>query len=255
MQPDSVVNHPLPGLQTMVGTHALKSAAAHVMLHGNSCAEDAFSIHAVHTEHHRHEARQLVHHRYVQRGYRREHPQAARHEHNVLTLSAIGAGGTLGTLGIRFDVAQGLSADVAFADEMSALRGQGRRICEFTQLALDYQAASKPVLAALFHTAYLHAYKMYGVEMLVIEVNPRHVPYYRRMLHFKVCSDVKTNTQVHAPAVLMSLDLVEGEQLIARYAGHPQMMSVVRNLYPLFFSPEREAEILAQLREEYRLDA
>ncbi len=71
--------------------------------------------------------------------------------------------------------------------------------------------------------AYLHAYKMQGIELLVIEVNPRHVPYYRRMLDFKVCSDVRTNTHVHAPAVLMSLELRHAEHQIARFGGHPSM--------------------------------
>ena len=255
MQPDSAVPNHLAGLQAMVGAHALRSAAHSVALHDRA-NDDEFSIHAAHTERHRLEASRLVHHRYVQRGYRREHQVGHECEVNVLTLSAIGAGGTLGTLGIRFDVAQGLSADKAFAAEMALLRGkEGRQICEFTQLALDNQAASKPVLAALFHTAYLHAYKVQGIELLVIEVNPRHVPYYRRMLDFKICSDVKTNTQVHAPAVLLSLELSHAEHQIARFGGHPSMVNCVRSLYPLFFSPEREAEMLARLHEEYRLAA
>jgi hypothetical protein len=254
MQPDSAVPHHFAGMQPMVGAHALRSAACAVALHDKSY-DGGFSINAAHTERHRLEASRLVHHRYVQRGYRREHP-AGECEVNVLTLSAIGPNGTMGTLGIRFDVAQGLSADGAFAAEMALLRGkEGRQICEFTQLALDNQAASKPVLAALFHTAYLHAYKVHGIELLVIEVNPRHVPYYRRMLDFKICSEVRTNTHVHAPAVLMSLELSHAEQQIARFGGHPSMVDCVRSLYPLFFSAEKEAEMLSQLHEEYRLAA
>ena len=253
MQTDKAVEQHLAGMQSMVGEHALRSAAHAASLHAQA---GVFSIQSAHTERHRLEANRLVHHRYVQRGYRCEHPQGSI-ELNVMTLSAIGDDGdTLGTLGIRFDVAQGLSADSAFAEEMALLRGpQRREVCEFTQLALDNQAASKPVLAALFHAAYLHAYKIQGIGLLVIEVNPRHVPYYRRMLDFKVCSEVKTNVHVHAPAVLMSLELSHAEQQIARYGGHSTMAGHVRSLYPLFLSRERESEMLASLKEEYRLAA
>lgn len=243
----------------MVGLHALRTAAHAVPLHEQQALQQpgevpGFAIHAVHSERHRLEASRLVHHRYVQRGYRRAHPTGER-EANLLTLSAIGPEGTLGTLGVRFEGSQGLNADAVFEAEMATLRGQGRELCEFTQLAIDMQTASKPVLAGLFHAAYLAAYKVHGADLLVIEVNPRHVPYYRRMLDFKVCSESRTNTRVHAPAVLMSLDLSHAEQQINRYGGHPAMASVVRSLYPHFFSRARELALLAQLKEEHQLAA
>ena len=47
------------------------------------------------------------------------------------------------------------------------------------------QAASKPVLAGLFHTAYLYASRLHsGCTHAVIEVNPRHVVFYGRALRF-----------------------------------------------------------------------
>lgn len=253
MQTDKSIEQELAGAPSVVVGHMLKCAPRVAMPQARA---DEFRIQSARTERYRLDASRLVNDRYLERGYRREQADDAI-ELNVMTLSAIGADGdTLGTLGIRFDVAQGLSADDAFADEMALLRGPKRReVCEFTQLALDNQAASKPVLAALFHAAYLYAYKVQGIGLLVIEVNPRHVPYYRRMLDFKVCSGVKTNAQVNAPAVLLSLELAHAEQQIARYGGQPAMVSEVRSLYPLFLSRERESEMLAQLKEEYRLAA
>ena len=38
------------------------------------------------------------------------------------------------------------------------------------------------VLAALFHVAYIVAHRIRGYDTLVMEVNPRHVRYYERML-------------------------------------------------------------------------
>lgn len=256
MHTNSLQIAPEQGLHAMVGLHALRTAAHAVPLHEQPAeAAEPFTIHAAHSERHRLEASRLVHHRYVQRGYRRAHPTGDR-EANLLTLSAIDARGvTLGTLGVRFEGAQGLNADAVFESEMAALRVQGRELCEFTQLAVDMQTASKPVLAGLFHAAYLAAYKLHGADLLVIEVNPRHVPYYRRMLDFKVCSESRTNPRVHAPAVLMSLELSHAAQQIARYGGHPSLASVVRSLYPHFLSRSREAALLAQLRDEHRLAA
>lgn len=209
-----------------------------------------FSIHAADSQQHRHSARQLVGRRYAQRGYLRAGAAEAEvpHEPQLVVLSATGpCGGTLGTLGVRFDSAQGLNAETCFAAEIAALRGAGARLCEFTQLALDAAAASKRVLAALFHTAYLHAYKLRGMDTLVIEVNPRHVGYYRRMLGFQVCSEVRMNPRVQAPAVLMRVALSGVERQIAQHGGRPERAAEERTLYPYAFGAEQEAELLAAL--------
>lgn len=216
-------------------------------------AGNGFAVHAAHSHQHRHQAGQLVQRRYAQRGYQRV-STAAESESQLVVLSASDAlGQTLGTLGVRFDSPRGLNADIVFPDEVGLLRQRGHQVCEFTQLALDAEVASKRVLAALFHSAYLHAYRLRGVQSLVIEVNPRHVPYYRRMLDFKVCSEERLNLCVQAPAVLMSLDFGYVEEQIARYGGRPELSASVRSLYPYSYSREQEAEQLAILRAGSRI--
>ena len=185
--------------------------------------------------------------RYSQRGYLRM-PWAGDAEPQLLTLSAMGELGTLGTMGVRLDGPQGLKADEVFGAEVAALRANGRRLCEFTQLALDHGTTSVPVLASLFHAAHLFAHQIRGVELLVIEVNPRHVGYYRRMLDFQVCSDVRQNPRVNAPAVLMSLDLAFAQQRIDALAGTRPSSS--RSLYPHFQDAEGQRRLLASLREQ-----
>lgn len=256
MQQDGFAMGTQEGLQQLVGLQALRSGA-----HGGSFAMfrerathphvNGFAIHAAHSSHHRALAGQLVQQRYAERGYRVHQAVGASHATpELLTLSATSPEGTLGTLGIRYDSARGLNADAVFEQEMDALRSQGRILCEFTQLALDAQAASKRVLAALFHSAYLHASHLRGAELLVIEVNPRHVAYYRRMLGFKVCSEARLNPRVHAPAVLMVLEFSHIAQQIARYGGQPALATVARTLYPYAFDPVKAAEVLASLRDE-----
>jgi hypothetical protein len=255
MQQDTVAARAHQGLLAPAGLMAQRFAeqgdsVARPQKPANEARCGEFSIQAAHSLHHRSQASRLVHQRYTDRGYRcsSTQPIASRTEANLLTLSAISRGETLGTLGVRYDSPRGLNADGVFPAEMEALRAQGRGICEFTQLALDTDVSSRRVLAALFHTAYLHAFELRGAQLLVIEVNPRHVAYYRRMLGFKVCSEVRMNPRVQAPAVLMLLEFSHVEQQIARYGGQPALSSLTRTLYPFAFSASKEAEVLFSLR-------
>jgi hypothetical protein len=81
----------------------------------------------------------------------------AQDERSESTFAAYDDGRLAGTLSLRFDSSEGLAADEIFGEEMDALRSTGHRICEFIRLAVDASGASKPVLAGLFHTAYLYA--------------------------------------------------------------------------------------------------
>jgi hypothetical protein len=240
------------GLQPMVGLHALRSPTRERGFFGlRDSAPDLpvqpLLICAADNPHFRRVARALVGQRYAQRGYL-TNACANDGEQHLLTLSAMADQHTVGTLGIRFDSRSGLNADSVFSAEVEALRVRGLELCEFTQLALDVDVPSKKVLAALFHTAYIHAHFLQGAQMLVIEVNPRHVAYYRRMLGFKVCSEARLNTRVQAPAVLLSLDFSFVESQVQRFGGQPAMASVARTLYPFFFSPSEESQMVADLR-------
>ncbi len=123
----------------------------------------------------RREAGKLVERRYAGRGYTiPSQPQ----DPQLSTFIAYDEGQLVGTVSVRLDSDKGLSADDLYRNEIDALRSAGARICEFTRLAVDKTAASKPVLAGLFHTAYLYASVIRGCTHAVIEVNPRHVAFY-----------------------------------------------------------------------------
>lgn len=212
---------------------------------------EGFAIHAARDPHRRRSARALAARRYAQRGYQVFEPSADVVQHHLMTLQAIADDRTVGTMGIRCDSAEhGLNADLVFGEEVAAMREAGRSLCEFTQLALDQQELpSKHVLGALFHTAYIHAHFIRGAKWLVIEVNPRHVAYYRRMLGFRVCADERLNPRVNAPAVLMTLDFDYVQEQVEAYGGRPEMIGQTRQLYPFFYSPDEEALILSRMRE------
>jgi hypothetical protein len=189
----------------------------------------------------------LLRDRYGWRGYQSV-ALAAEQTIDRFTLAAIDDGAPIGTITVALDVGRPLGADDAFGAEMAALREQGRRLCEFTKLAIDPTTATKRVLAALFHVAYIVAHRMRGYDTLIVEVNPRHVRYYERMLGCRVIGEERINRAVNAPAVLLSADFADIRAGIGEYGGQPERAADVRTLYPFAFSLREEAGIIARMQ-------
>ena len=170
---------------------------------------------------------------------------------NVCTFAAYDEGRIAGTLSLRLDSTDGLAADEIYRTEIDMVRGAGLRICEFTRLAVDVSGASKSVLAGLFHTAYLYAKKLQGFDSVVIEVNPRHVGYYRKVLGFVILGSERLNPRVSAPAVLMGMPFEEIARRLHTHAGVATPASKSSSLFAYGFSPAEEAGILGRLRALY----
>ena len=208
-----------------------------------------FKIRAADCDGRRSSANILVSRMYAWRGYQSTvAPAAAVDSNNRITLIAEDHNDTIGTMSIGFDRPEGLFVDDLFPAEVEALRREGRRICEFTKLAVDGVVRSKRVLASLFHVAYIYAHRLKGFDCLLIEVNPRHVRYYEKMLGFKTIGPERLNRRVNAPAVLLCLDFAHAHAQIERFGGQPELGSVERSLYPYFFSIKEEAGIVGRLQ-------
>jgi len=189
----------------------------------------------------------LLNKRYAWRGYQTSGLPDA-HSSDSLTLIASEQDATVGTITIGFDGPQGILADDLFLDKTDQVRGDGREVCEFTKLAMDSVKRSKQVLASLFHVAHIVARRIRGADDLLIEVNPRHVSYYQRMLGFEVISEERTNRRVNAPAVLLSLDLEWAHGQIVKFNGNRSLAVNERSLYPYFFTCEEENRIFHKLK-------
>jgi len=215
-------------------------------LEGVPDQQPAFKIRLAKSPGFRRDAGGLVGRRYSDRGYLV--PQATQDPH-LFTFLAYDEGQLVGTISVRVDSEHGLSADQLYADELNELRRNDCKLCEFTRLAVDVKSASKPVLAGLFHTAYLYAVKVRGAKFGVIEVNPRHVPFYRRSLGFEPLGPERTNTRVNAPAVLMCVSFDTVGNFLDQFGGKPELAATERMLYPHCFSAEEEAGIFARLQD------
>ena len=95
---------------------------------------------------------------------------------------------------------------------------------------------------------FLFARTLRGFDFVVIEVNPRHVGFYRRALGFDVIGAERHNPRVNAPAVLMGMSFRAIGDSLRRYAGKGARATSARNLYAYGFSPAEEAGILGRLR-------
>ncbi|MCC6610829.1 MAG: hypothetical protein IT515_14300 [Burkholderiales bacterium] len=189
----------------------------------------------------------LVERGYTRRGYETYGTSDA--DPNLFTFVAYDEGKLTGTVSIRIDSEKGLSADELYKDEIDELRKAGCKICEFTRLAVDVKAVSKPVLAGLFHTAYLFAAKIRGCSFAVIEVNPRHVTFYRHALRFEPIGPERLNRRVNAPAVLLCVGFDTIAKGLEQFAGKPEQPSAARSLFLYGFPSKEESGVLKRLRE------
>ena len=166
---------------------------------------------------------------------------------NRITLTAIEDSETIGTITVGLDGFEGMNCEDVFGAEIDALRAAGHRVCEFTKLAIDPVAGTKRVLAGLFHVAYIVAHRLRGYDTVVMEVNPRHVRYYERMLGAKVLGAERLNRTVNAPAVLLTIDFEYIAAQISQLGGRPELAATDRSLYSLAFSAREEEGIIARL--------
>jgi len=178
---------------------------------------------------------------YASRGYK----SSRQHDDSVtpkrITLQVCSPTNVFGTLSICFDSGAGLAADELYRIEIEEYRTRGAKVAELTRLAVDPEFGSKEVLGALFHVAYTFLGPIGNVSDVFIEVNPRHVVFYRRMLHFRQASECKMCPRVSAPAVLLHVEVKHVSEQAAMYGGAARQS---RTLFPYFCSSEEERDVL-----------
>ena len=237
---------PVHAVPMHLHTHPLAPSGAHPVVHLLAAPGPGFTIHTADTQDRRRDCRPPDPAALQLARLPRRHP-ATEQRAQRYTLTAASRSQTLGTITVGLDGPEGLNCDALFAEEVHALRAAGLRLCEFTRLAVDAAAQSRQVLAALFHAAYLVAYRIGGFDRLLIEVHPRHVRVYERMFGACVVGAQRHHPGVDAPAVLLSLDLVQVEEQLASQAGTPQQAVAEHPFYALAFSPQEEARHISRL--------
>jgi hypothetical protein len=187
----------------------------------------------------------LINRMYSWRGYETNSVGVSVSSPNQITLVASKADDVFGTLSVGLDSKAGLQVDALYKDKIEEIRAQHRKVCEFIKLAVDPKDGSKEALASLFHLAFIYACKIHHSDDILIEVNPRHVAFYKRMLGFEQAGPERMCDRVNAPAVLMRLPAAYAAEQIRTHGGGQQ--SRVRSLYPYFFSQPEEQGLCRRL--------
>ena len=205
--------------------------------------EQQFKIRLAQTDASRSAATMLVQQRYAWRGYK---AGEIKKQPNRITLLAYLEEQIVGSLNIGYDSPEGLSADERYKDEIDALRAQGLNVGEITKLAIDENAGNKQVLAGMINIAYLYGL-IHGVTDAVIEVTPRHKPFYQRMLDFRQIAGERFYAASNTDVVLMHIKIAHiGERIEA--VGGKGVGSGDRSIYPYFFHPNDQQGVMERLR-------
>jgi len=117
-------------------------------------------------------------------------------------------GNDAATVTLYFDSNYGLPCDEIFSNEVIQLRNQNRKLCEVARWAIKKEYSySKKLLIGIFNMITIYARRVQKATDLVIEVHPRHVPFYKRLLLFQEISESKPCPRVNgSPAILLRLD-------------------------------------------------
>lgn len=211
---------------------------------GDKVEQQVFKIRLAHSAERVSSASMLVQRKYAGRGYETSSFQKTPER---ITLMAFQDDKVIGTLTLGLDTPKGLLVEELYKPEIDSLRQAGRKVCELTKLAVDQAHGSKHVLASLFHISYIYGRVMQGYTDVVIEVNPRHVAFYKRMLGFTEFGPERMCSRVNAPAVLLRLELEYVDRQIELLGGKTDSAKGERSLYPYFFEKNDEIGITMRL--------
>lgn len=203
-----------------------------------------FKIRLAHSDERVNHASLLVQRMYSKKGY--DVPGMKKMPDRI-TLMASQNDIVVGTITLGIDSGNGLLADENYKLEVDKLRAENRRVCELTKFAVDQTRGSKRVLAALFHIAYIYGRVLQKQTDVVIEVTPKHAPFYRRMLGFEQMGGERLNSRVNTMGVLLRLEIEYVDKQIERWGGKTEQAHGTRSLYPYFFSKADEVGIAQRL--------
>lgn len=191
------------------------------------------------------DAQLLVRRRFAWRGYE---VRGISEDPNLRTFIAYRDGQIAGTLSVRVDSLNGLSADKHYKQEIDGLRASGARLSEFTRLAIDDRDFSAKVMGTLIHTAFMYLHAVCRCDYAVFEVNPRHAGYYERGLFCDRIGSPRMNERVKAPSVLLCMTLQRTAAEAEKFFANTQRRVNARSSFAYWFPPGEATDVLARLR-------
>ena len=202
---------------------------------------------------HRLNAYRLGYNKYLKKGYIEENQyQALINELDLdeETLTIVAYHGTKEVGTITVNTQSNLPFEEIFDCEAS--KDSNFKGAELTRLAIDENYRNnKEILLGMFNLVFAYSRFIKNCSHLVIEVNPRHVKFYERILGFMpVAENVSCPRVRGAPAVLLMGDLrlpmiyPENYTFLVKDDARENLINELGNIKPLM---KREVEILKRM--------
>lgn len=159
----------------------------------------------------------------------------------------------VGSVTLVFEGTTILPSNNLYKNELNALRKKGSKLAELSRLVVDRNHRNcKEVLVLMFNYLAIYIKDVKQYDGLVIQVNPRHVQYYKSLLSFEELGGEKACPIVqNAPAILLHLSIdrynKEKSKHITQTDSHKE-----RSLYPYFLKPEQEQLVASYLQNQAR---
>jgi len=209
-----------------------------VNIDDNECNDVIFKVATTDQEHV--QLREILYQSYRGKGYIEENKSKSYsppHLDEPSTLSFVGKinNQVVITMSLTCDSPAGLPIDELYKTEVNRFRETERCIAEVGSFASSQEVRTgRQLLPFMMNKImFLHAESYFGVDDLLITVNPAHEAIYRHLLRFKRIGQNKAYSKVNGHiAVPLTLDLCQSEGWYRDiYGGQPGP----KNLYDFFY--------------------
>lgn len=198
---------------------------------------------------------ELAYEVYLEKGYAFHHDTKMEtsiydaHKDSLILLVENDNHEAVGSITLYYDDSKLVPADNIFNEELNLLRKEGIKFAEVSRFVVkqDYQH-NKEILLSLINTIYIHAFRIMNIDEFIIEVNPRHVDYYKKLLGYVQFGEVKECPRVNnAPAVLLR----GNKEKYLKIVDHCEYEK--RTLYNSFMPKNNEESIIYKLQEKHSM--
>ncbi len=207
-----------------------------------------FTVKIANTLQEREDVFQLGYQVYLEKGYIKENPYQwlvqdyDRVPETTIFIVKDRAGEIAGTATLVFNSSTKLPIEKTFGSEIKTLSPNGAKVTEVSRLVINpTYRNSKEILVLLFNYMFIYGYHIKNVDLVAIQVNPRHKNYYKKLLNFDESGEEKLCASVqNAPASLLYMPLINYQMEVKRCHQQNLQENKNRSLYSYFIKPEQE---------------
>lgn len=219
-------------------------------------AKSDFSIKIASSLEERKEAFQLAYKVYLGKEYVKINPdewlvnEYDQNESTTVFIVKDKSGKIIATATLVFNDDSVLPTEHIYKSEIQEIKKSGSKIVEVSRLVIDQEYRnSKEILVLLFNYMFIYGYHVKHFDSTIIQVNPRHKDFYKKLLNFREIGEEKNCPIVqNAPAILLFLPLSFYYSEIMRQTNVIQESKKDRSLYPHFININQETLVVHYLK-------